>query len=341
MKKLYHIFLIFLFLPFLLSKMVMANNSCPQYSSQYKNCTLNNSQRVGTKKYVNGIFGTTSKNPFIFEGDIYFIKPGTSKLPNFSKLKSNGKIYSAILDIPPQNFQKGFPGITNRYEWFAIDYKGKIYTPNSKRYTFTLLSDDGAKLIIDGKTIIDNDGIHPPQEKIGSVLLKKGLHKIEVQYFQGPRYQVALVLSLIENGKKIPFDIRKFSPISLKEEKCQSKLTLGNSILFDFNKYNLKPQAIKVLDSVVQLLKNYDYKLIIVAGYTDNIGSDSYNYKLSKQRAKSVANYLIKKGIPATYIKTIGYGKNNPIVPNDTEEHRAKNRRVEIVVKKKCSSKTH
>jgi len=334
MKKFYYLLIIILFLP----KIVMANNNYQQYLSQYKKSTINNSQNIGTRKSINGIFGTTSKNPFIFEGDIYFIEPGTSKLPNFSKLKSNGKIYNAILNIPPQNFQKGFPGITNRFEWFAIDYKGKIYTPNSKRYTFTLLSDDGAKLIIDGKTIIDNDGIHPPQEKIGSVLLKKGLHKIEVQYFQGPRYQVALVLSLIENGKKIPFDIRKFSPISLKEEKCQSKLTLGNSILFDFNKYNLKPQAIKVLDSVVQLLKNYDYKLIIVAGYTDNIGSDSYNYKLSKQRARSVANYLITKGIPAKYIKTIGYGKNNPVVPNDTEAHRAMNRRVEIIIKKNCPS---
>ncbi len=298
---------------------------------------LYNAVSRSPKKKI-GIFGTKSKNPFIFEGKIYFINPGTSKLPDFSRLKSTGKIYSAILNIPPQDFQNGFPGITNRYEWFAIDYKGKIYIPNSRLYTFALLSDDGAKLIIDGRTVIDNDGIHPPKEKVGSINLKKGLHEIEVQYFQGPRYQVALVLSLVENGKKIPFDIRKFSPVNLKEEKCQSKLTLGNSILFDFDKYNLKPQAIKVLDSVVNLLKNYNYKWIIVSGHTDNIGSDSYNYRLSEQRARSVASYLIAKGIPAMYIKTVGYGKNKPIVPNDTEEHRAMNRRVEIVVKKNCPS---
>ncbi|GEM_PF-1282458 len=284
-----------------------------------------------------GVFGTTSRNPFIFQGNIYFIRPGTSRLPDFSRLKPVGKIYSAVLNIPPQDFQKGFPGVTNRFEWFAIDYKGKIYIPKSGTYTFSLLSDDGAKFIIDGKTVIDNDGIHPPREKISSINLEKGLHEVEVQYFQGPRFQVALVLSLVENGRKVPFDIRRFAPVSLKEERCQARLTLGSSILFDFNKYNLRPQAIKVLDSVVDVLKGYDYNQIIVAGHTDNIGSDSYNYQLSRQRARAVADYLIARGIPSMRIKIVGYGEKRPIVPNDTEEHRAMNRRVEIVVKKNCS----
>ncbi len=244
-----------------------------------------------------------------------------------------------MLNIEPQRFDKGFPGITNRYEWFAIDYKGKIYIPESKTYTFSLLSDDGAKLIIDGKLVIDNDGVHPPEEKRGKVYLKRGLHTVEVQYFQGPRYYVALVLSVIKEGKKVPFDIRAFAPVQMQEKACEVKLTMGSGILFDFNKYNLKKEAREVLDAVVKQLQNIPYTLIVVAGHTDDIGSETYNYRLSLKRAQSVANYLKAKGIPSDAIKTIGYGEKRPRVPNDIPEHRAMNRRVEIVVKKPCETK--
>ncbi len=285
---------------------------------------------------VKSVFGTSARNPFIFQGNIYYLRPGTSRLPDFSRLRPAGHIYSAVLNVLPQDFKNGFPGVTNRFEWFAIDYKGKIYIPKSATYTFSLLSDDGSKLIIDNKTVIDNDGVHPPREKIASIYLKKGLHNVEVQYFQGPRYQVALVLSLVENGRKIPFDIRRFAPVQLKEERCQSRLTLGSAILFDFNKYDLKPQAISVLDSVISLLSDQDYKKIIVEGHTDSIGSNAYNDRLSRLRAQSVANYLVSRGIPQRRIRVVGYGKRRPLYPNDTDEHRAKNRRVEIVVKKRC-----
>ncbi len=280
------------------------------------------------------VFGSTQKNPFIFQGSIYFLPVGTSRLPDFSKMRPVGKIYSAVLNISPRSFLQGFPGVTSRFEWFAIDYKGKIYIQKPATYTFSLLSDDGSKLIIDGKTVIDNDGIHPPVEKTGSIYLTRGLHTIEVQYFQGPRQHVALVLSLVENNKKIPFDIRRFAPVTMEEGRDQARLTLGSGILFDFNSYSLRPEAIKVLDSVYRFLKDYNYKKVVVEGHTDDVGSDRYNLRLSRNRAQAVANYLIAKGIPRARIKVVGYGKSRPRFPNDTEEHRAKNRRVEIKVLK-------
>lgn len=284
----------------------------------------------------NSSFGSTEKNPFVFEGNIYYLPPGTDRLPDFNKLKPAGKIYSAILNVTPRNFSQGFPGITERFEWFAIDYRGRIYLPQNKTLTFSLLSDDGAKLIIDGKTVIDNDGIHPPIKKTGTVRLSKGFHSVEVQYFQGPRYQVALVLSLVKNGKEVPFDIREFAPAKFEENSCETKITMGSGILFDFNSYQLKPDAIKFLDTIYSVLSGMDYRKIVVEGHTDNIGSPEYNLKLSKERAQAVANYLIAKGIPKEKIAVIGYGKSKPLYPNDTEEHRAKNRRVEIKVLKRC-----
>jgi len=282
----------------------------------------------------NGVFGSIKKNPFILEGDIYYLPERTRRLPDFSKLKPVGKIYTSSLNITPRRFSQGFPGVVDRFEWFAIRYKGKIYIPQDEHYTFALLSDDGSKLIIDGKVIIDNDGLHPPREKIGRVYLKKGIHEIEIPYFQGPRWEVALVLSVIQDNKKEIFDIRKFAPVKMEEKGCIINLTMTSAVLFDFNKYNLKPEAKDVLDQVVDYLKSDKYQKVIVEGHTDSIGSQSYNLKLSRKRAASVADYLIDNGLPAEKIKVVGYGESKPKYPNDTEEHRAKNRRVEIKVDK-------
>ncbi len=282
-------------------------------------------------------FGTTEFSPFSFEGELYFIPPGTSRLPDFSKLKPAGKIYTPVLNVPPRDFSQGFPGVSERFEWFAIRYTGQIFVPRDGEYIFYLLSDDGSKLIIDGKTVINNDGIHPPAEKSGSIFLKRGLHKIEVQYFQGPRYQVALVLSIFKNGQKIPLNLQDFAPIKMEENACETTLFLTSGILFDFNSANLKPEAQKVLDNVYEILKQQPFQKIIVEGYTDNVGAKAYNKLLSTFRAKVVAIYLMSKGIPPDKIEAIGYGEENPRYPNDTEEHRALNRRVEIKIIKPCN----
>ncbi len=280
----------------------------------------------------NSVFGSAEGSPFVFVGNVYFIRRGTSHLPNFKALTPVGKIYTAVLNIKPRRFSEGFPGITNRFEWFAIDYKSQIYIPRSRRYKFALLSDDGSRLIIDGRVVIDNDGIHPPREKSGSIYLKSGVHTIEVQYFQGPRYYVALVLYIYKNGRKVPFDVREFAPVKVNDMGCKIRLTMNSAILFDFNSYSLKPEALKVLDSIYRYLSNVEYKKIEVVGYTDNVGSKQYNLVLSRRRAMSVADYLIARGIPEDFVEIKGMGEENPRYPNDTEQHRALNRRVEITV---------
>ena len=73
-------------------------------------------------------------------------------------------------------------------------------------------------------------------------------------------------------------------------------------------------------------------KPIVVEGYTDSVGSDATNQKLSKDRAESVRAYLVSKGVPSEKITSVGKGEANPVASNDTPEGRANNRRVEIVV---------
>jgi hypothetical protein len=145
-------------------------------------------------------FGTTVVISSGLRGEIYFIPPQTPRLPKFEKLTPVGTIYTSELNVPRHDFTMGFPGVTGRFEWFAIDYTGKFWVEKPGKYLWALLSDDGSKLYIDGRTIIDNDGVHGPKGIAGKARLKRGEHSIRVSYFQGPRTQVALILAVIPPG---------------------------------------------------------------------------------------------------------------------------------------------
>jgi OOP family OmpA-OmpF porin len=101
---------------------------------------------------------------------------------------------------------------------------------------------------------------------------------------------------------------------------------------FDFDKADIRPESIPILLNAVQILSaNPDIK-IEVQGYTDNLGSDSYNQRLSLKRAEAVKNYLAAKGINQNRITTASYGKSKPVADNNTAEGRALNRRIEFKI---------
>jgi hypothetical protein len=142
-------------------------------------------------------FGTTVVIPTGLQGKVYHISEFAKKLPNnLEKKKPAGTIYTTSLNIPTQDFRAGFPGVTKKTEWFAIDYNGKFWIQNPGRYKFVLTSDDGSKLYIDDQVVIDNDGLHSTLTKDGSVELAAGVHKIRVSYFQGPGFAIALILEI-------------------------------------------------------------------------------------------------------------------------------------------------
>jgi hypothetical protein len=147
-------------------------------------------------------FGITVVIPSALQGRIYNIRRGTNKLPNFRKMKAVGTIYTKSLNIPPQDFELGFPGVTKRFEWFAIDYTGRFWVEKPGDYGFSLTSDDGANLYIDHELVIDNDGQHATRERPGAVQLTRGVHDIRVSYFQGPRFHVALILKIAPPGEE-------------------------------------------------------------------------------------------------------------------------------------------
>ncbi|HWS00150.1 MAG TPA: OmpA family protein [Prolixibacteraceae bacterium] len=105
-----------------------------------------------------------------------------------------------------------------------------------------------------------------------------------------------------------------------------------DAVRFNVNKSTLTTQARTNLDKLIPVFQEYAETNIEIFGYTDITGKPEYNLKLSAERAESVKNYLISKGLEASRMKTSGLGIADPIASNDTEEGRSQNRRVEFAI---------
>jgi outer membrane protein OmpA-like peptidoglycan-associated protein len=115
-------------------------------------------------------------------------------------------------------------------------------------------------------------------------------------------------------------------------ETARGLIVNMSDVLFDFNKYSLKPEAREKLAKVSGILLAYPNLKLQVEGYTDNIGSDDYNQKLSEERADSVREYLVSQSVADSNVTAKGFGKSDPVADNSTNDGRALNRRVELVV---------
>ncbi|MFM5949697.1 MAG: OmpA family protein [Novosphingobium sp.] len=109
-------------------------------------------------------------------------------------------------------------------------------------------------------------------------------------------------------------------------------VNLPDGVTFDVGSATLKPAFRDTLDKVAQSLIQYPNSLVDVYGHTDSTGSDAFNQTLSENRARTVMNYLISRGVPAARLRSQGFGETMPVDTNDTAEGRAKNRRVEIKI---------
>ncbi len=285
-------------------------------------------------------FGSKEKTEISMEGKIYFLHENTEELPNFSTLKSIGSIYTAKWDVPNRDFTEGFPGITNRIEWFAIDWQGQIYIPKTGKYHFHVGDDDGAILYLDGKTIINNDGDHSWSEATGTAQLSQGSHQFRLSYFQGPPASLGLQLWVTPpGGKEKIFALQDFNrelaqnraALGVSENAREIRVKFGSDVLFDTDKYALKPAAEKSLNELAQLIRSYPGHPVLIEGHTDSVGNAAHNQTLSENRAEAVKDWLVTNGhISDACITIRGYGATMPVASNATAEGRQKNRRVEV-----------
>ena len=99
---------------------------------------------------------------------------------------------------------------------------------------------------------------------------------------------------------------------------------------FDFDKATLRPDAEPVLKQVLALFKDEPSLKVEIGGHTDNVGQPAYNQKLSERRAAAVKAWLVSHGVASSRLSSRGYGDSQPLVPNNSDPNRAKNRRVEL-----------
>ena len=133
----------------------------------------------------------------------------------------------------------------------------------------------------------------------------------------------------LEKNEKFP-RLKMVPPVPSVEANSLL-ITLDSGILFDVDKYDVRPEAKRALASLATVLKEADVKAFEVDGHTDSDAGDKHNQILSENRANAVKNFLASQGITAE-ITIKGYGKTRPIASNDTPEGKQKNRRVEILI---------
>lgn len=131
-------------------------------------------------------------------------------------------------------------------------------------------------------------------------------------------------------------EIKQAIQEAVKEEKKEFTIDLeklAKQSLFKFDSDKIAEENYAGLDVVAEFLKETPNATVKVEGHTDNIGTKEYNQNLSERRAKSVANYLINKGVDSSKITTEGFGYSKPLATNKTKEGRAQNRRTELKFK--------
>lgn len=166
-----------------------------------------------------------------------------------------------------------------------------------------------------------------------------GEYKIVLPY--GQKYSMrAIAPNFIAEGENVDLtQVKGFQEIKGKELTMvpieEGKTIRLNNIFFDVGKAELRPESFPELDRMVTVLNENPKMTISLDGHTDNTGSNELNLKLSQDRADSVREYFIGKGIEPDRIASKGYGETKPVAPNDTDEGRQKNRRVEFRIVKK------
>ena len=156
---------------------------------------------------------------------------------------------------------------------------------------------------------------------------------------KGKKYDVSVTSKGYSFQSEV-YDLEKAASYeTIKKDMVLEPLKLNvsfrlNNLFFDFDSASLTKDSELELDRVIEMMKTNATMQVEISAHTDDMGSDAYNQKLSQQRAESVVRYLTNNGIVASRLVAKGYGESVPSVANDTEENRAKNRRVEFKITK-------
>lgn len=304
---------------------------------------------------INTVFDEQS--PFIHADDstLYFCSdgwPGMGGKDLFvSHLGKDGKWGKPVNVGYPINSSGDENGLTvtatGQYAFFASNklngYGGYDI------YTFELPESDRPHLVTYVKGIVTDAKTHRPLDAAVEII---DLEKNSPVYQDYSSPDKGDFLATLTAGKNYGLNVSKngylfysanFSLVGVKTKEPYilnielSPIEVGNKVIlnnifFDTNKYDLKPDSKAELEKLLEFLAQNPTIRIEISGHTDNVGNLQSNQVLSENRAKAVYNYLIAAGVSAQRLVYKGYGQTQPIVPNNSDENRAKNRRTEFKI---------
>ncbi len=131
-------------------------------------------------------FSSDNKNVNMIPAFVYFLSPKTRKIPNYNKLQPQGMFFTDAVDYPVERGTNEFPGVPKRTQWLGIRFyvKFSLSEPEAGQYKFRVVADDGARLIVGKKLVVNADGYGKTEEKTGAVTLKAGSHEMFLDYYQ-------------------------------------------------------------------------------------------------------------------------------------------------------------
>lgn len=175
---------------------------------------------------------------------------------------------------------------------------------------------DGLPEGIEGTTVTNANGVY-------SIELPEGNWTVKVM---AEGYLDVVKVQVMAPEETTLFDVE------MRPALEEGQVLSFNNIYFDSGSSNIKPESFPILDNVAQTLIANQGVAVRIAGHTDSDGSASYNQGLSERRAASVRDYLVNKGVPAGSLSTVGYGEEQPVVPNTSASNKAQNRRIEFII---------
>jgi OmpA-OmpF porin, OOP family len=267
---------------------------------------------------------------------LFFLFPGRGLSQGTQQDIKGSKDHPLISRMPDFWISEYKENEFDNYKFIGADKKTIIIEGHKYSILYKLnsgASDPGALKVmrnfqdalkkIGGKVLLDDSF-----NKMSTIVVQKDGKEtwIEVRCYSGIMFRLSIVereimkQEIVADANAMGDDINNMGHVSVY------------GIYFDSGKSEIKPESDKALEQIAILLKNTESLNLYVVGHTDNVGTIDSNVKLSKDRADAVVNTLVTKhGISSTRLKSYGVASLSPVASNNTEEGKAKNRRVELV----------
>lgn len=269
-------------------------------------------------------FGNTTPFPLALTLSFYQPDGGLSGNASLAGLSPKQTRYARQLNLSDASLESALSGVpVDAGKPFALAATGTLRVDEPGKRYFAVDSNGESRLWIDDK----------PVESGAPVELEAGAHDLRLEHRHDGGSSLTLRLRTgAKPGVLRPLDLSRDGVVQAAREHGVLRLVLDESLLFDFDRAELKPSAERALKSIQALnLTPAPTASVTIEGHTDDRGASSYNVDLSRRRAETVRAWLSGHGATNRF-QLLALGEQQPRVPNDTDAHRKLNRRVELLI---------